>query len=340
MKKTLLIIALCILTSITNTILVNAQRVSPVQGGRYVTGVQNVRDRAAVVPGFFPIWYNMLSSGDTYVNMDGDEFTNLKQLFPNLDIDVNLEVDALASIPMLFWAAPKKILGGAHYLAGISFNYVSMKGTFTTSREGIIVGEQEHVIDFDASGFGDMSFIPLGLSWGLEKTDFMFMYNITAPTAKFDIEADDNLGVGYWTHQIQGFGYYYPVQDKSSALMLGMTYEMNGEIKDTEVTPGSRYTLEWGISQYLSDRFELAVQGGHNWQVGDDKGDGVYWNPSLHDRKSNLGITANYWAMQQKLALSVKYGFDYGARANFLTNYWMFNILFIPNILTGSKKSN
>ena len=47
--------------------------------------------------------------------------------------------------------------------------------------------------------------------------------------------------------------------------MLGLTYELTTEIKDAEVNPGNRFTLEWGFSQYLSERLEVAVQGGFNW---------------------------------------------------------------------------
>lgn len=79
----------------------------------------------------------------------------------------------------------------------------------------------------------------------------------------------------------------------------------------------------------------MAVQGGHNFQISDDTGDGVYWDASKPDRKSTVAFYGNYWPWEGRLAVALKYGLDYGARGRGLTNYWMLNILFIPNILTG-----
>ena len=187
-------------------------------------------------------------------------------------------------------------LGDANYLGGLSLNYASVKADVFTERQGAIIDTTfRHSGEGSLSGFGDMFFMPLGLSWGFEKFDFTFMYGFTPPTGRFEIDANDNLGLGFWTHQLQGYGYYYPVPDKSTAIMVGLTYELNGKIKDSEVMPGNRFSVEYGISQYLSDRFELAVQGGHNFQISDDTGDGVYWDASKHDRKSTVAFYGNYW---------------------------------------------
>ncbi len=40
---------------------------------------------------------------------------------------------------------------------------------------------------------------------------------------------------------------------------------MNGKIKDRDLTPGNRFSLEYGISQYLSERLGVGVHGAHNW---------------------------------------------------------------------------
>ena len=313
------------------------QVVSPLQIGHYTPAVQNIRDMATPIPGLFPIWYNMYATSNTYIDIEGNKITNLNQIFPNLNVDVDYEAKIFASIPMIFWASNKiSFLGDANYLGGISLNYVSMKAKVFTERQGVIIDTTfRRSFEGSLSGLGDMLILPLGLSWGLEMFDITVMYGFTAPTGRFEIDANDNLGLGFWTHQFQGFGYYYPVPDKSTAIMVGLTYELNGKIKDSEVTPGNRFSLEYGISQYLSDRFELAVQGGNNFQISDDTGNGVYWDASKHDRKSTVAIYGNYWPWKERLSVALKYGLDYGARGRGLTMYWMLNILFIPNILTG-----
>ena len=314
-----------------------AQVVSPLQTGHYTPGMQNVRDMSHPTPGLFPIWYNTFASGDKFIDKDGNTITNVNQVFPNLDVNLDYKIDTFATIPMVFWASDFTLLGGATYMAGLSVNYLHAEGTFTSERRTVIGDTtRTRVTEGSSSGFSDMFFLPLGLSWEQEKSSVMMTYGFAAPTGRFDVNADDNLGLGFWTHQFQGFGYFYPMADKSTALMLGLTYELNTKIKDTEVKPGNRFSLDYGISQYVSDRMELAVQGGHNWQITDDSGADVYWDAGVHDRKSSLGFYGNYWPWKGKLAVSVKYGFDYGARGRFVTNYWMLNVLFIPNLLTGS----
>lgn len=315
-----------------------SQVVSPFQTGHYTPSAQGVRDMANPIPGFFPIWYNMYAYGDTYVDIDGNEVKNLNQYFPNLNVDVNLDATTFASIPMFFWASNKiSFLGDANYLGGFSLNYVSVKTKFQTQRQGIIVDTAITKIEESTlSGFSDMFFLPLGLSWGLGSSDITITYGFAAPTGKYETGGEDNISTGFWTHQVQGFGYYYPVADHSTAIMVGVTYEMNSKIKDEEVKPGNRFSLEYGFSQYLTPRFELAVQGGHNWQVSDDTGEGVFWDASKHDTKSTFAAYGTYWLLEGILATSLKYGHDYGARGRFLTDYWMLNFVYIPNILTGN----
>ena len=338
-QRTLLV---CIIASLVFSVPMKAQVVSPMQTGHYTPAAQGVRDMANPVPGLFPIWYNMFASSNKFMDIDGNEVNNLNQIFPNvpgIDRDITYDVKAFATIPMIFWASNKiPFLGNANYMAGVAFNYVTMDATVTTNKYWPAIDTTITRSDGGTlSGFSDMFFIPLGLSWGLGKADVTIIYGFAAPTGKYEPDADDNVGMGFWTHQVQGFGYYYPVEEKSTCIMLGMTYEMNGKIKDSELKPGSRFSLEYGLSQYVSGRLELYAQGGHNFQVGDDSGDDVYWDPGKHDRKSTAAFGITYWLWPERLFVSGKYGFDYGARGRGLTNYFMVNFLFIPNILTGSK---
>jgi len=79
----------------------------------------------------------------------------------------------------------------------------------------------------------------------------------------------------------------------------------------------------------------LGVQGGHNWQIGDDTGGDVYWDPTVHDRKSTLAFSANYWPWKERLSIALKYGFDFGIKQRFKNTTWMLNLVLIPNVLTG-----
>lgn len=315
------------------------QVVSPLQGGHYSPTVKNIRDMAAPPSGLFLLWYNVYASSNKYIDRDGNEFKSisLDQIYPGLpNIDVGLDLNAFATVPTIFWVSGFKLPGGARYMAGVAPNYISADVSIITERGGIVIDTiYREEYGGKNSGFTDLYVAPFGLSWDMEKMDITFLYGFVAPTGKYESGSEENIGLGFWTHEFDGFLYYYPVTDKSTAIMLGMIYELNGKIKDADVKPGNRFSLEWGISQYLSERLELGIQGGHNWQISDDTGDDVYWEPGFHDRKSTIAFTAGYWPWRERLYLNFKYGFDYGVRQRFKNNLWMLNIIFIPILFTG-----
>jgi len=315
------------------------QVVSPVQSGHYTPANVNIRDYSQPPPGLFVLWYNSFVSSDKYVDRNGDAIKSIRlsQINPALpDVAVNLDLSAYATIPAVYWASPFKILGGARYIAGAAPSYVHADASLVTERgSGIVDTTITRTVSGTVSGWGDLYVAPVGLSWGLEKFDVTAFYGFYAPTGRYQKGGSDNVGLGFWTHQFQAFGYYYPLPEKATTVMLGSTFEINGDVKDSNVKPGSRLSLDWGVSQYLSKKLEVGVQGGHNWQVGDDSGSDVYWNPTVHDRKNTLAFNVGYWPVPDWLWLTGRYGFDYGARQRFENQTWSINLIIMTHALKG-----
>ena len=338
----------------------SGQVVSPLQPGHYVPGILGVRDFVTPPPGLFVIWYNWFVSSDTYIDRNGNELTgvNLSQLDPTLpDLDIEFNTKAFATVPVIAWASPFTILGGARYIAAIAPNFFVADFTVVADPGG--PGYEQvpnQVQEGSISGFSDLVVAPIGLSWAFGHFDDVTMtdeelagagfpprrrfnttlvYSFAAPTGKYETGADDNTGLGFWTHQFQGFGYFYPFEHQATALMAGLTYEMNGKIKDVDVTPGNRLSFEWGVSQYFAPWLEVFIQGAHNWQIGDDSGADVFWDPSVHDRKSTMLFGAGFWPWSQRLYVSAKYGFDYGIRQRFKNDNLFVNFIFLTNALDG-----
>lgn len=318
-----------------------AQVISPLQGGHYAPTTMNIRDYSQPPAGLFVLWYNAFVNSDKFIDRNGNEFKSIRfsQINPALpDIAINLNLDAYATIPAVYWASPFKVLGGARYLAGASISYVNADASLVTERGGgLLDSTRTRTATGTVFGWGDLYVAPVGLSWALEKFDVTAFYGFYAPTGRYEKGGPDNIGLGFWTHQLQAFGYYYPVEDKSTAIMLGMTFEMNGDVKDSNVKPGSRYSVEWGISQYLSKKLDVGIQGGHNWQVGDDSGSDVYWDPTVHDRKSTLAFNVGYWPVPDWLWITGRYGFDYGVRQRFQNQTWSINAIIMTHALKGRE---
>ena len=320
---------------------VRAQAVSPsspLQPGHYAPGVINIRDLATPPPGLFVLWYNWFQWSGNYIDRNGNERSsiNLSEMDADLrDIDLELDVKGFATVPFVVWSSTFTVLGG-RYIAGISPNFMVADYTVQADPGGPgldPVGNRE--IEGNVSGFSDLLVSPVGLSWAVGRFNLSVYYSFIAPTGRYEAGADDNIGLGFWTHQFQGFGYFFPVADQSTAIMAGLTYELNTEIKDVAVNPGNRLSLEWGVSQYLSSSFELGVQGAHNWQITDDSGADVYWDPTVHDRKSTILFSAGFWPWAGRLYVAAKYGFDYGVRQRFKNNHLMLNLVWLTNALDG-----
>ena len=82
-------------------------------------------------------------------------------------------------------------------------------------------------------------------------------------------EAADNIGLGFWTHQLQGAVTWYPWAHKATAVLAALTYEIHGDKEDFDLTPGQNLTWNWGISQFLplqKDQKLLLEVGAHRVQ--------------------------------------------------------------------------
>lgn len=345
MKKTT--ISLVILYSVLLfTGILNAQGIdtlkgaSPFTAGHYVPGIWDIRDYATPPPGFYVLDYNLFISGKKFFNSDGNQVTEIVR--QNSKTTLDLDINGYVNIPTFFYASSFKILGGT-YLAAITppystvnldLAYDAIAKVFrdTITKEGSVTG--------NVSGFSDMTFLPFGISWASENMNLTLAYSLVAPTGSYTPGGSNNVGLGYWTNMFQAFGYIYPmkIKGKSSmamAIMTSITYEMNSKIKDVNVSPGNRLTVEYGISQYLSPRFEIGIMGGYNFQITDDTGADVWWDPSAHDQLGYVSFQIGAWPVADKLYTALKYNVDYGMKQRIKQHNFLLNIIYETGWLKG-----
>lgn len=79
-------------------------------------------------------------------------------------------------------------------------------------------------------------------------------------------------------------------------------YEFNTNRGGVDVRPGDHFTIEVGISQYLSERLEVGVGGYGQWQVSDDSGADVV--NKGNDQLYGIGGQLSYWFVKQKFYVS------------------------------------
>ena len=321
-RKVLTLIA-CILFA-TTVAAQGVPEVSPVLAGGYLPGILGVRDYANPgSDGLFFLDYNLFLNSDSFYDREGNRANSLGSI--PLDVDISGYINSL----MLVYASPKlDFLGNPQYLFIASPNY-------TTANLGVGLGEltSGNTIKGGASGFGDLTIAPLMLSWTKEKFDLTSGYMFIAPTGRYETGENDNVGIGYWSHIVQSAIYFYPSPQRATAILVMPSYEWHGNLKDADVRPGSRFILEYGISQYISERLEISLQGGHAWQVGEDSGADVYWDTSVKDQMSIVGGGIGYWLKPNRFYVNAKYSTTYNNQQHFKANIFQIELLLTTELL-------
>ncbi|TPG34819.1 transporter [Flavobacterium pectinovorum] len=320
-----------------------SNNVSPMLTGHYLPGIINVRDFANPAPatGLIALDYNVFLSGNKFYGADGKRVTQITGPL-GAPINLNVDINGYLNSPFLLWVSKFKILGAA-YITGLTAAYTTVSTSSAYERIRLIDSiHQSGTVNGKVNGFSDLGVMPVFLSWGLKMFDITAGYMFYAPTGEYEPGGSNNTGLGYWSHLVQGFAYYYPLKingetSKALACMLASTYEITSKMEKADVNPGNRFYLDYGISQYFSDKFSLGIFGGNSWQVSQDEGNGVYWNSHIKDRIGVLGFEAGYWPGAGRVQITGKYGFNYGAVQSFKMNTFEINLLFITNALTGNK---
>jgi hypothetical protein len=301
--------------------------------GHFAPGVPNIRDFVLPEPGFYGVIYNYGYTTDRLNDRNGNKINSVTinpGPGPGVTLDVDVDVDVYALAPVFIWVSPWKILG-AKYGAYISpaFGNTSVGASLATQTGS---GRSTEDSQFAA---GDLYVQPLWLGWTRKHWDFALGYGFYAPIGKYDtetvtlpvvgpltVEASDNIGLGFWTHQIQGAVAWYPWEDKRMAVATALTYEMHGEKDDFDLTPGDNLTLNWGISQYLPLKkdqtllLEIGPAGYSSWQITDDSGSNAASSPvkdQVHAVGGQLGLTYVPW----NAALNFHYFYEFASEDRF-----------------------
>lgn len=318
--------------------------VSPLQTGHYMPGFMNIRDMADPAPasGLMILDYSTYQYGDKYYDAAGNKVSEVAG--PEGTVDLNSDLNGYINSPMVIYAHKKKILGATYY-AGISIPVLTVNTNLAYERLGTISGrEQSGDVSGQVSGISDLNVMPFYLSWAKPAFNITAGYMFYAPTGEFELGGSDNTGLGYWSNVFQAFGYWYPEKSKGKAsqalaVMLGASYEVTGEIKQSDVNPGNRFSIDYGIEQYLTDDFSLGIYGGNNWQISEDEGEQVYWDAGVKDRLGVAGVQVAYWLWESRLQAVAKWGFSYGAIERYQQNTAAINLIFMTNVLTGNKRT-
>jgi hypothetical protein len=285
--------------------------------GHYMPGVASIRDFVMPSePGFYYVQYNLYYSTDTYKDRNGNSVDSITIGPATLNVEAN--IDAIGIQPTLIWVSDWKILGASYgAFAGIPIASTSVQASLSTeTRFG-------RSIDDNQWGLGDIYVKPIWLGWNTKHFGITLGYGLYAPTGKYDDGDVDNTGLGFWTHEVQSGVTWYPWEHQGTALMLNGTYEIHHEKEGADITPGDRFSLDWGISQFLPLNkeetllVELGLVGYSQWQVDNDSGSDVIDVLKVKDEVHGIGGQVGLAYVPWNASLVFRYIGEYYAEARF-----------------------
>jgi hypothetical protein len=266
----------------------------------------DIRDLFLGAPGWYVAVYNYYYTSNQFNDANGNAVNSVTIKpgpGPGFTINVSPSVDIYTLSPTLTWIAPWK-LEGVKFGAYInpSFSNSSL-GAQISTLEGRGVNASTSTF-----GVGDLFVQPIWLGYTMQHWDFSLGYGFYAPTGRYNVStitfprlgrsitttSPDNIGEGFWTHQVQGAAAWYPWADQRMAVTAALTYEINSSKEGIDVTPGQHLTLNWGISQYLplskdqELQLEVGPAGYDDWQITNDSGSAAS-APTVHQQVNAAG---------------------------------------------------
>ena len=219
----------------------------------FAPGVANIRDYAVPAPGLYLAAYNYGYTTSTITDNSGNKISQvvIGSVPVNVDVDVKL-LCILAAAPLDYeqeiswcelWRLHRLSFSNANIAASVS----------------VIEGQGVNP-EISQFAVGDLFVQPLWLGWNRKHLDVAFGYGFYAPVGKFDtqtltlpsssrvVTAPTNIGLGYWTHQLQGNVTWYPSPKRGTAVTNTLTLEFNGTQRDTDFQNGKFLTWNWGVS--------------------------------------------------------------------------------------------
>jgi hypothetical protein len=212
----------------------------------YVPGVEGIKGASLPPPGFYLRDYNAFYSAGRLNQPNGHK------------VPVDFDALVYANVIRGIWVTDFQVLGGNFFMdALVPLLQTDIK----------VNGAQDG--DF---GLGDICIEPAAISWHGPQWDAAFGYGLWMPTGDSQ-PGSAEPGKGFWGHMITAGGTVYFDQEKTWALSLLNRYEINTEQRDTDITPGHVWTLEWGLSKKLNPVVEVGVAGYYQLQTTKDSGD-------------------------------------------------------------------
>ena len=253
----------------------------------YVPGSEGIKGASLPPPGVYFRDYNFFYWADQLNDSSG------RKIGP-----ADLDNFTYATIPRVIWITDTKFLGG--FVGLDALLPIVYQQTSLNTPGGPYSGSTFGIGDFFAEGT---------LSWHPKQFDFAIGSGVWAPTGDSGPNTT-RIGKGFWTFMQTAGATWYIDEAKTWTVSALNRFEFNTQQRDTHITPGDAYTLEWGISKSLCKEADLGVVGYYQRQVtaNSDK-------LSSLNSVAAIGPEVSFMFPKQMIFISLRYNYEFMAKS-------------------------
>lgn len=284
--------------------------------GHYVAGSWSPRDLIAAPAGLVAVaTYGAIYSADQARTGSGQKVDGTGGLYAG--------ADSWMFTPVLVFSPERKLLG-----ADWSVTIVPSFGAAGANARLTGFGESVTLFDNSRTGLGDTYLVPATLTWALNpKLSLSAQYAVWAPTGRYEAERADNVGLGYWSHDLRGTVSWFPLGNPGILVSASVVHEINGEKEDFDLRPAPHTSLELGFSMATSARFMFGLLLNGLWETGSASGADAAEDG--RDQMYSAGAEATYWFTPGRLGGTVRYAREFEVRDRFEGSTWVAGLNFI-----------
>ncbi len=134
----------------------------------------------------------------------------------------------------------------------------------------VALGPASDDLSDDMTGFGDL-YPTAQLFWNEGVNNWMAYVTGAIPVGDYDADRLVNTGIGHAAVDVGGaYTYFNPDTGWEGSATVGLTY--NFENSDTDYTNGESIHLDWAVSKFVSEKWQIGAVGFAYKQISDDDG--------------------------------------------------------------------
>ena len=232
---------------------------------------------------------------------------------PNGEVLATGQNSVMMDMNSLVWVSKGKVdfLGAPVF--SMSATIPIANNSLTSDSKGGISG---------GGGLADSYYQPFILGWRKKRADIRAVYGFLAPSGRFNVGANNNVGSGYWTHAFSSGQTCYLNASRSTTISAFQMYEIHTPQQGTQVHPGDTLNLDYSLTHVLSLQPDLNLQVGlvgyGQWQLTDKTGPSITpAQSSAHYSVNALGFTSTLMMPARKVSVGVKYFKEFEDRSTF-----------------------